>query len=125
VKIYQFRAVHVFNFTWRLKQKESNEIYHNPDIKFVNESGNNIRDWNMKVFNETLILFHKEALNRHNIVRCKFCSALNRNEELKNIKTALHWTMWYAMIFIYCNWVSTRWQWSVNWYKNTGLLISP
>jgi hypothetical protein len=22
------------------------------------------------------------------------------------------------MIFIYCNWVSTRWQWSVNMYKN-------
>jgi hypothetical protein len=21
-------------------------------------------------------------------------------------------------IFIYCIWVSTRWQWSVNWYKN-------
>jgi len=24
----------------------------------------------------------------------------------------------YRMIFIYCNWVSTRWQWSVNLYKN-------
>ena len=22
------------------------------------------------------------------------------------------------MIFIYCNWVCTRWQWSVNVYKN-------
>jgi len=22
------------------------------------------------------------------------------------------------MIFIYCNWVSTRWQWSVDLYKN-------
>jgi len=22
------------------------------------------------------------------------------------------------MIFIYCSWVSTRWQWSVDWYKN-------
>ena len=22
------------------------------------------------------------------------------------------------MIFIYCNWVSTRWQWSVDSYKN-------
>ena len=51
VKIYQFRAVHVSNFTWRLKQKESNEISHNPDIKFVNEIGNNIRNWNLKVFN--------------------------------------------------------------------------
>jgi len=23
-------------------------------------------------------------------------------------------TIWYDMIFIYCNWVSTRWHWSVN-----------
>ena len=22
------------------------------------------------------------------------------------------------VIFIYCNWISTRWQWSVNLYKN-------
>jgi hypothetical protein len=22
------------------------------------------------------------------------------------------------MIFVYCNWVSNRWQWSVNLYKN-------
>jgi len=22
------------------------------------------------------------------------------------------------MIFIYCKWISTRWQWSVNLYKN-------
>jgi hypothetical protein len=22
------------------------------------------------------------------------------------------------MLFIYCNWVSTRWQWSVDWHKN-------
>jgi hypothetical protein len=34
------------------------------------------------------------------------------------------WYMiWYDMmrydkIFIYCNWVSTLWQWSVKWYKN-------
>jgi hypothetical protein len=26
--------------------------------------------------------------------------------------------MIYDMIFIYCNWVSTWWQWSVNLYKN-------
>ena len=26
--------------------------------------------------------------------------------------------IWYDMIFIYSNWVSTRWQWSVNLYKN-------
>jgi hypothetical protein len=25
---------------------------------------------------------------------------------------------WEDMIFVYCNWVSTRWQWSVNLYKN-------
>jgi hypothetical protein len=25
----------------------------------------------------------------------------------------------YDMIFIYCNWISTRWQWSVDLYKNT------
>jgi len=24
----------------------------------------------------------------------------------------------YDMIFIYCNWISTRWQWSVDLYKN-------
>jgi len=24
----------------------------------------------------------------------------------------------YDMIFIYCNWVSTRWQWSVDLYKH-------
>jgi len=59
----------------------------------VNESSNNIRDWNLKVFSETLILIHKEALSNHNILRCKFCSALNRNEELKNIRTALHSTI--------------------------------
>jgi hypothetical protein len=23
--------------------------------------------------------------------------------------------IWYGTIFIYCNWVSTRWQWSVTW----------
>jgi len=26
--------------------------------------------------------------------------------------------MIYDMIFIYCNWFSTRWQWSVDLYKN-------
>ena len=26
--------------------------------------------------------------------------------------------IWYDTIFIYCNWVSTRWQWSVNLHKN-------
>jgi len=26
--------------------------------------------------------------------------------------------MWYDMIFIYCSWVSARWQWSVNLCKN-------
>jgi len=25
---------------------------------------------------------------------------------------------WYNMIFIYCNWVSKRWQWSVDLHKN-------
>ena len=59
----------------------------------MNESGNNIRDWNLMFFNGTLILCHKEALSSHNIVRCKFCSVLNRNEGLKNIRTALNCTI--------------------------------
>ena len=28
-------------------------------------------------------------------------------------------TMMMMMIFIYCNWVSTRWQWSANLYRNS------
>jgi len=26
--------------------------------------------------------------------------------------------MWYDMLFIYSNWISTRWQWSIDLYKN-------
>jgi len=117
----QWKFISSVQFTFLILHEDLNRrnLKHNPDVRFVNESGHNIRDLNLKVFNETLILFRKEALSSHNIVRCKFCSALNRNEELKNIRTALHWTIWYAMIFIYCNWVSTRWQRSVNWYENS------
>jgi hypothetical protein len=55
-------------------------------VKFKNESGNNIGDWNLKVFNKTLMLFHKDCLSSHDIIRFKFCSALYKIDELRNIK---------------------------------------
>jgi len=41
----------------------------------------------------------------------------NENINLK-IKELFLFTYKKLNIFIYCNWVPTRWQWSVNWFRN-------
>jgi hypothetical protein len=51
----------------------------------------------------------------------QFFKFLSVGQVFKEDKNFRRWDvamMWYDTIFIYCNWVSIWWQWSVNLYQN-------